>query len=296
MTGVIDVALGFDTQYAPHAGAVIASIVRHAPSASFRFICLHDGVDKELQAKVEACGQRAAFVWCEISEEDLPAFDTKGHLSRAILFRLGLERLAPADCRRVLYIDADVIVCADISELWSADLGPHALGGMRDAYQDGAEFAKRWSLPAESPRYFNSGVLLIDLEQVRRDRLFSAAADFVARHGEQILLGDQDALNWVFWERWTELDPAWNVQRFLNSEEIRNANWRRPAPALVHFIGYYKPWMPNIWHPWAWAYWESLKHTPFEADVVRAYKMDFYQLMRLRMKWWLNQPPRSRAS
>lgn len=289
MTGGIDVALGFDTQYAPHAGAVIASIVRNAPGAKFRFICLHDGVKAELRARVEACARGAEYFWAEIGDEDLPVFSTRGHFNRAILFRIGLEKHAPAGCRRVLYVDADVIVCGDVRELWGADLGQNAIGAMRDCYQDGAEFAQRWALPGDAPRYFNSGVLLIDLGRVRQERMFTAAAEFVARHGEDILFGDQDALNWVFWRRWTELDPAWNVQRYLKGGEIADAGWRRSSPGLVHFIGAHKPWMPNAWHPWSWLYWENLKRTPFHEEVAAANRMDFYQLMRLRLRWWLSR-------
>lgn len=291
MTGEIDIALGFDANYAPHAGVVIASVVRGAPGARFRFICLHDGVDAALRGRVESCAPGARFHWAEIGDDDLPAFATRGHFNRAILFRIGLEKHAPADSARVLYIDADVVVCGDVRELWSADLGDNAIGAVQDRYQDGAAFAQRWELPGEeAPRYFNSGVLLIDLDRVRAERLFSAAAEFVARHGDDILFGDQDALNWVFWRRWTALDPAWNVQRPMNAREISDAGWRRASPGLIHFMGMEKPWMPNAWHPWSWLYWEAARRTPFAEEVAAANRMDFIQMMRLRLRWWLRRP------
>ncbi|MGE0740462.1 MAG: glycosyltransferase family 8 protein [Hyphomonadaceae bacterium] len=294
MSEVIDVALGFDANYAPHAGGVIASIARHAPDARFRFICLHDGVGETLRAKVEACAPGAAFFWAQVKDEDLPAFSTRGHFNRAILFRIGLEKLAPADCARVIYVDSDVTVLGDIRELWSANLLGNAIGAVRDCYQDGVEFSQRWSLPAP-PRYFNSGVLVIDLARVRADRAFAAAADFVARHGEDILFGDQDALNWVFWRRWIELDPAWNVQRYMSAPEIAAAGWSRATPALIHYIGMQKPWMANVWHPWAWAYWDNIRQTPFADEIAAANKMSLYQLMRLRLRWWLRRPSGARV-
>jgi len=294
MGETIDIALGFDANYAPHACVVIASVVRHAPGARFRFICLHDGIDDALRVRVEACAPGQAFHWAEIAEDDLPAFETRGHFNRAILFRIGLEQHAPADCTRVLYIDADTIVCGDVRELWKTDLGENSIGAMHDCYQDGVDFAEKWGM-AGKPEYFNSGVMLIDLVKVRRHRQFQMASAFVARHANEILFGDQDALNFAFWRMWTKLDPAWNVQRYMSDAEIATAGWRRTAPALIHFIGMQKPWMANVWHPWAWLYWDTARTTPFADEIAAANKFDLYQMMRVKLRWWLKRPGGARA-
>lgn len=292
MSERIDIAMGFDDRYAPHAAAVIASIVRHAPGAVFRFIILHDGVTPTRQGAIESLAPGSRFVWTQVSDDDLPPWEY-GHISRATLFRLGLEKLGPVDCHRALYIDADVVVLDDVRKLAHVDLGANAIGAVRDRYVDAADFAQRWSLAADAPRYFNAGVLVIDLDRVRQEGVFSKAAEFIARYRQgKLPYGDQDALNYFFWDRWAELDPAWNVQSFMTSEEIAAAE---RGPALVHFVGPDKPWLPNIWHPWAWSYWESVKRTPFAAEVARTYKMDFYQMMRLRLKWWLRRPQASAA-
>lgn len=296
MSDVIDIALGFDLRYAPHAGAALASIVRHAPDGAFRFICLHNGLPDHVRRKLQASAHDATFAWIEVRDEDVPPFAPRGHFNRAILFRLALERLAPPDCRRAIYLDSDIIACRDVRLLWAADLAGNALGAVVDRYQDGETFAERWGLPKAAANYFNSGVLLIDLARVRAEGLFSAAADFVARNGERILFGDQDALNWAFWGRWTELDPSWNVQRYVSATGPEDAKWRRNPPALVHFIGVEKPWTQNVWHPWSWLYWDNLARTPFEREVAAANGMGVYQLARLRLRWMLRRPKLRRAA
>lgn len=280
MSERLDIAMGFDDRYVPHAAAVISSVVRHAPGAAFRFIILHDGVLPERQRTIEELAPGSEFVWTQVRDEDLPPWE-HGHINRATLFRFGLEFLGPSDCQRVLYLDADLVVLDDVRKLAAVDLGGHAIGAVRDHYIDAAAFAERWSLPAEAPRYMNAGVLLIDLERVRKEKAFSKAAEFVGRQTKETLpWGDQDALNYFLWNRWLELDPAWNVQRVDSAAG-------RGLPSLVHFVGYEKPWMRTAWHPWSWIYWDSVKRTPFAAEVARTYRMGFYQLMRLRLKWWL---------
>lgn len=290
MTGRIDVAMGYDCKYAAHAATVVSSIVRNAPGARFRFLMLHADIDAATQALVESVAPDAEFVWTEVGEKDLPAYTTRGHLNRTVLFRLGLETLAPADCTRVLYIDSDMVVLGDVRELWAADLGEHALGAVPDAYIDADAFADRWGLPKDGQHYFNAGLQLIDLVKVRAGKLFSRALEFVVRNDEKLLLGDQDALNAVFWGRWTQLDPAWNVQRFLTRGEIARELGGR-SPALVHFIGTEKPWMANIWHPWAWIYWDAVRYTPFAEDVMRAYGVTAYHRARYLLRWLIKRPP-----
>jgi lipopolysaccharide biosynthesis glycosyltransferase len=290
----LDIALGFDAKYAPHAGAAIASIVQTAPNARFRFILLHDGVGAELRAKVEACAPGAVFRWTEVTDAHLPAFADRGHFNRTILFRLGLPQLAPADCHRVLYFDADIIVRRDVRALWAMDFEDAAIAAAADQYVDSVKFARQWNLPADDARYFNSGVLLIDLDRVRAEKSFDTALDFVIRNDANLLFADQDALNYVFWRAWTPINAAWNVQRFMTQKEMvaltPERRWDGGAPAIVHFIGLEKPWLPNKWHPWAWIYWQASARTPFARDVARDNGMNLYQMLKLRLRWWLRQP------
>ncbi|HEV7689716.1 MAG TPA: glycosyltransferase family 8 protein [Hyphomonadaceae bacterium] len=294
MSERIDIAFGFDGRYVPHAANVMTSIARHAPGANLRYIVLQADVSPEQKKRIEKATPGVEFVWIDVGDDDLPAYATRGHLNRTVLFRLGLEKLAPADCKRVLYIDADTIVLGDVRELWNADLGPYALGTVTDCYQNADEFAKLWGL-TPGGRYFNAGVQVIDLAKVRAEGLFTKALDFIVEHDAKLLFGDQDALNYVFWKNTKAIEPTWNVQRFLTRNEIANEaspdrRWGKTSPRLIHFIGLDKPWLKNAWHPWAWTYWENLRRTPFVKDVQETSKVDFLHMMRFRLRWWLRRP------
>lgn len=285
----INVALGFDRAYAPHAAALIASLVRHAPGARFAFFVLHADVGPSLQAQVEASAPGASFGWREIGANDVPAMADREHFSRAILFRLGLEALAPADWTRALYLDVDMIVAADVRPLWRTDLGGAAVGAVADCYVQPEEFAARWGLEGAAG-YFNSGMLLIDLEQVRRDGLFKRAIAFVADNLNDTRFTDQDALNYACWGRWLRLDPCWNVQRHmvipsLIGETPPDRRLGAAKPAIVHFTGPEKPWLARGYHPWAWLYWDNLKRTPLFDAVAAESGIGFLQRARLWQRY-----------
>src|SRR5262249_43513265 len=156
------------------------------------------------------------------------------------------------------------------------------------------DFAAKWGLQYTDQRYFNAGIQLIDLAKVRQQKLFSKALQFVVENDEKLLYGDQDALNYVFWGRWTRLDPAWNAQKFLDANGI-DAELNGKSPALVHFIGTEKPWMARVWHPWSWIYWDAVRHTPFRDDVIREFKVTPLHRARYYFRWLIKQPrPRAR--
>lgn len=286
----IDITFGVDGNYAPHLSAVINSILRHARGARFRFIILYEGFDAARRKACEAVAPDAEFVWTEIPAGNLPGFSDHEHFTRAILFRLGLADLAPADSSRVIYLDADVIVTDDIRKLWTSDLHGAALGAVEDAFLDPAPFAKRWGMTDANPRYFNSGVLLIDLAQARADGLFRDALQFVAEHGDDLHFTDQDALNWAFRGRWRALDVVWNVQRHmvipsLIPEVAETLRLGARAPGIVHYTGPEKPWLPGVYHPWAWLYWRALTGTGFTREIAARHSVKTSDRLKMWVRW-----------
>lgn len=298
MTENVDVALGFDGNYAPHAAAVVASASRYADHAPFRFIILYESVSAQQKTEIEALAPNSHFLWIEIGEEDVPAFEPRRHFTRSTLYRLGLEKLAPADCERVLYLDCDITIIGDIRELWREDLGDYAIGAVVDplatyAFPD-PPFAERWNLPPGE--YFNAGVLLIDLKRVRAEGAFSKAIKFIADHDHDLPFNDQDALNWTFWKKWRRLSAVWNAQRphaaFWDSGPLpASVALNGETPKIVHYTGGEKPWLRLGYHPWSWIYWESLSHTPYFEAVARAQKVDRLTRLRLWLRWMRRRPP-----
>jgi lipopolysaccharide biosynthesis glycosyltransferase len=298
MQNWINIALGFDAAYTPHAAAVVASAVHFAPDAKFRFLMLHTGIVLPLRAEFDRLAPEAQFVWIEIGDDDVPPFAEKEHFTRATLFRLGLEKLAPADCQRVLYLDADLTVLRDLRDLWHSDLEGCPLGAVIESgtiLYPSRDFAKTWQLPEQYPGYFNAGVLLIDLKQVRAEKLFSKCIEFLAKNGDRLPMNDQDALNWAAWGRWKPLDVVWNVQTLLALASRTPGVWEQHclsglSPAIVHFTGPEKPWQAGSYHPWAWLYWESLVRTPFAREVEGSYGMTAIERLKLKFRWMLRKP------
>lgn len=293
----IAITFGVSNEYSPHMAAVIASIIRNAPGAHFRFVVLHPGISDERRAAFESFTPGCRFDWIKVGPSDVPDFFNRDHYVQAILYRLGLERLAPADCKRIIYLDVDLIVTADIRELWNYDLEGFALGAIEDPFIKGEEFARRWDLPFNGEAYFNSGVMLIDLELVRKEGAFTKAMEFVAEHDRELRFSDQDGLNSALWGRWQPLPTKWNAQRCNVMEGIvedlpEDQRFFERLPAVVHFVGPEKPWVTEGYHPWSWIYWDNLARTPFFDEVARTEGVGRLARFKLWLRWMRWRPAR----
>lgn len=155
--------------------------------------------------------------------------------------------------------------------------------------------------------FFNSGVLLMNLRQLRASE--PAFTDFLADPGHRALLlfADQDVFNAVLPRAMRlPLHPRWNLQvphlelplRWLPGD--RNAlTEARMSPAIVHFNGRIKPWHYRSRHPYRAEFWRHLRQTPWrnlpeegrtlKNALLRALPGWIVPLVRTRLRTWLGR-------
>jgi len=204
------------------------------------------GVGNELRAQVAASLPAGAFTlkWIDIDVGRFDRFFTLPHLSKMTFARLLIPDILAADVKKVLYLDVDLLILADLGPLLEMDLDGKAMAAVHDR---GDAKMKRGDPDFDNlPRvqdYFNCGVLLIDIERWRQEQVPQRALAFLESH-PRTPFGDQDALNVATDGRWKILDPKWNFQRHA-LESLAQMN---PAqrPYIVHFVMAEKPWIARM--------------------------------------------------
>jgi lipopolysaccharide biosynthesis glycosyltransferase len=208
-----------------------------------------------------------------------------------VWYRVLLPDLLP-DLPRILYLDADTLVTDTLTPLWDLDMADAWVGAVTNPLFGHMVPRIRAELGLPDPRgYFNSGVLLMDLDAWR--------ANDVSRHVIEVAIRkphlewpDQDALNTVLHDHRHQLHPRWNAMpglfelppRFLPYEcrEIREAV---EDPAIVHFVGPYKPWHYRSRHPYQAEYFSSLRTTQWSDRAVEGRSAWHAVLRRLPPLW-----------
>lgn len=103
---------------------------------------------------------------------------------------------------------------------------------------------------AKTSKYFNSGVMLINLKLWRENKVSEKALDYLVEMSSRIKLHDQDAFNAVLVDKaWLPLPNYWNQRtskyQLMDSFKLSNENIfseRENELAILHYTGYSKPW------------------------------------------------------
>jgi lipopolysaccharide biosynthesis glycosyltransferase len=174
--------------------------------------------------------------------------DVHGRLPVASYVRLALPDILAGDYGRIAYLDSDMFIDGgDFGRLLRLDLGGRPLAAVRDYYQwlnpevHIGDF-KAAGLPARP--YFNSGLLLFDLDDWRRRQVMARCLEIGRRYGPALKNYDQSLLNCLFPGDWAELSPVWNWQISFKRPFLETV----AGPNVVHFIGPWKAWNDGDTH------------------------------------------------
>ncbi|XVU27904.1 glycosyltransferase family 8 protein [Actinoplanes sp. CA-054009] len=203
---------------------------------------------------------------------DYPA-SSPGHnrITKATYGRLVFPDIVPASVDRLLYLDADTLVRHDVSSLYQMDLTGHAIGARHDPVvptfdHPGGVQAWRTLDVSGQTEYFNSGVMVLDIERWHAEDWGPRVKTYLMDHRDNIMLFDQEGLNAVARGSFARLDWQWNAIEYRRKGDITTP----PDPMLdayiVHFLGDVKPWdLPagssdGACHSEYWQYAEKLTH------------------------------------
>ncbi len=264
----IIIAAACDRKYAPPLTVMLKSLLANAAGAR-RFIVyvLSDGLGPVVRTTIRSSlsDRRAEIRFVEIDQKPLQDLKLSHHASPAVYYRLLLQTAVPEEIDRLIYLDSDLIVNADLQALWEMEFHGKTLLAVQEQSRDAQTVSAAGALPSyldlglpPDAKYFNSGVMLIDLKKWRDTDVSGRVLAYLRNYRSKVLWWDQDALNAVLAGDWGELDHRWN----LLTQTFTNPRWddgpvkdRRAYetlvrhPFILHFNTGNKPWDRGNRHP-----------------------------------------------
>ncbi len=234
----IHLGFGIDKNFGKFAGITITSLVHNNIEHDLVVHIVYDELlpeDMEKLQQMERLYRNLTLRFYQItSTEGMTFVVPPGHITQAMYYRYLFADMLPETVTRLIYMDADIICKGDILPLWQLDLQGKVLAAARDYGEDRS--CDRIGL--KNGRYFNSGVLLMDLTKWRQQKLAQKLFQWLEQvGGTKILWGDQDALNGVIDGEFTELPKKYNGIVINNTTLNENLEL-----VIVHYIDYVKPW------------------------------------------------------
>lgn len=241
----IPVFFASDDNYIPCLAVAIHSLEKNASKKNnYRLIILHSGMSEKGQQEIKEFEQENIKIeFKDISniENDLKddlALRLRDYYSSTIYYRIFIGTLFP-EYHKAVYIDSDVILLDDIANLYNTDLEGNIIGAIPDGVVHDSKKLQDYvevNDGVENKKYFNSGVLVIDLDKFREARVDERFVRILTKYNCDTIAPDQDYLNILCKDKVKYLPLSWDKMpdycEHLDEKDLH----------LIHYNMFRKPW------------------------------------------------------
>ena len=267
MNKEIPIFFSTDDNYIPYLDVAVSSLIDNASTAySYRIIVLNTGLREDNIAKVmrnQRPGVSIEFVDISRELEYIKAhFKDVYHFSIVTYYRLFIASLFP-QYDKIVYLDCDLVVLGDISQLYNTPLGDNILAAAPEQYvQSTTQFRRyaREALGVDPDEYVNAGVLVINLQAFRENKIEDQFVKMITQYNFDLLDPDQAYLNYLCRDKIHVLPNGWNKEPMdLPCEGGKN---------IVHYALYKKPWQYDDVIDGEY-FWHYAKKSPFYSQILQ---------------------------
>lgn len=294
-----------DDNYAQHLGVSIQSLLENNREFSrIRIFIIDNQIsDKncnKLKTVVDAF-PNGELIFIQFSQwKEQLKLNLAWEISLSAYARLFVASMLPEELGRVIYLDCDMLICSSLRDLWNTDLKENVLGAVQDSVNDSTKNAVGLR---EEEKYFNSGMLLINLKEWRACGVEKQCLDMITSHHGRVIHHDQGVLNGVLHEKCLFLPLQYNVMTIhymfspqkiekyfgdkafsYNGVEIQKA---KENPVILHFTPSFtsRPWVKDCKHPLRGLYWDVLRRTPWsDAEQQKNHAKWYVKLIEWRYR------------
>lgn len=290
----IPIFFSSDDNYVPYLCVAVHSLIKNSDEdKNYRIIILNTGICEENKQKImNMQTKNVKFSFEDVSlkigaiEEELK-MRLRDYYSLAIYYRLFIPTMFP-EYNKAIYLDADIVVLDDIAKIYEINMENNLLVAVQDAVVNNNDVFKRYStfaLGLEPNKYFNSGMLVMNLRKMREESFEDTFIDLLTKYNFDTVAPDQDYLNTLCKGRIIYLDENWNkMPDFGKTYKVEDLH-------LIHYNMFRKPWKYNDVQ-YSDVFWKYAEETPFaskmknqlESYSMEAKKNDYAKAKKMEVK------------
>jgi len=265
----IPIFFASNDKYVPYLDVAILSIMEHASKENrYEITILKSDISDENQKKLKKHNrenfQINFFDVKEVIEPVRKTLPDMFYYTLAAYYRLFIETAFP-QYDKVIYLDCDIVVKADIAELYDQEIGDNLIAGVceQNTWRS-PEFTYYVDnmLGIDPKTYFNSGVMLMNLKEFRKFGVQKRFLDMLVKYNFDCLAPDQEYLNVICHDRVKYLPNGWNKQSFPEPPE--------GELKICHYALANKPWHYSDTINGQY-FWEYAKKSEFYNDILKEF-------------------------
>lgn len=280
----INIATALNSRYMRYAYVMLTSVFVNQPDADIHVYLLHSDLSMQdighLNSLADKYHNHISFL--PINREDFSSsLPTTVCWPLEAYFRLMLPDILPPDVNRLLYLDVDMIIDKPIKSLYEADFEGKKFCVCRDMGFNNE--ATTFPFPdarnelfkkhiAQNFTYFNSGMMLWNIENLRGKYTFDTYMELAGTLNYKLIAPDQDLLNYLHWDQVKFLDEyqfnlfsKMSYNNGIHYEDIKRGT------TIIHFAGM-KPWEGQYVHyDIEQLWWDYARLTPFYVELMEEF-------------------------
>ena len=289
MTNNIAIASNFNNNYATVFSVLMKSIVENMDKKNnYDFIILSKDITEDNKKLLKQVG---AYPNVSVRFVDPTRFmgESDLYVANAVYTDdMYVRVLIPhilTEYKKVLVLDADMICKVDVAELYNTDLGEYWAGAVKDVVYGGylngvvpgtLEYAQKTLKLKDAYNYCNTGVILFNCEEIRKNYSLEYLQDYIHTHSFRIY--EQDTLNVLMDGHMYYLDCAWNTYTYTSASIKKCVDYApmkdkeayldaRTNPKIIHYAAHPKPWWTGT-GDFAADFWYYARKTPCYEGLV----------------------------
>ena len=252
----MNILLTINKKYVKLVNILLNSIQLSNKDTKFDVYILHRELDIEDKNIIESGLDLNKFniKMIKIDEEEVKNFPQyQKRYPKEIYFRLFATKYLPENIDKILYLDSDTLVINKLDELYNMDFEGNfyiATTHVKKILRKINEVRLR--IDDDVP-YINTGVLLINLKELRKIDVQKEVCEFVENNSKKLMLPDQDIITALYGEKIKIIDALkYNLGdrdlNIYNLNHIKNPiglKWVKENTVIIHYYGRNKPWNKN---------------------------------------------------
>jgi len=254
----INIAMILDEVYLLCSLCTIYSLKRHKKKSSVYhlFVFVNQVSNVTLRLLNELNEKNFIVDIIEVNNEKYRKISQVHQITNTALIKFNIANLLE-DIDKILYLDGDIIVKSDLTDLFSIDIDNFYIAGVRELR---AEKYFGYNKLVNQKYYINSGVMLMNLKSFRLDNLEEIFIHTKLNQPKEWKCMDQDVINYVCGGKTKYLSIVYNnpciifedsgisikeINEFYGTK-YRNLRDLYRHSLVLHYAGPHKPWLYEI--------------------------------------------------
>lgn len=241
----------------PTSVAITSIIYNKKRNTNYDIYIVGNFISHENQNKLKKLETKSVIInFINIDKELTYTMGENKYVSQTACLKFHLPEIFP-NLDKVLYLDSDIIVQKDLSELFNTDINNFYVAGIVDFGVCHLKLHYK-ELNYKYEKYFNSGVMLLNLKKMREENITSKLIEY--KQNQKNFYMDQDAFNMVLNPLVKWMSYKYNYQYCLllmngnkkNIKETYDENAYKilkkkgQGATIIHYAYMYKPWKYDI--------------------------------------------------